>query len=89
MFSDPDFRTMLLLCHTEEEFKIVLEEHTRAMIERMSHTDEKIPSFDSDNVSYMNFWLSEVATMAELLEAVTSKAKSKKMQDSGNITNHI
>ena len=51
MFSDPDFRNQLLLCHTEEEFKIVLEEHTRAMVERMSHVDEKVPSFDSDNVS--------------------------------------
>ena len=51
MFSDLDFRTMLLLCHTEEEFKIVLEEHTRAMVERMSHMDEKVPSFDSDSVS--------------------------------------
>ena len=51
MFSDPDFRTQLLQCHTEEEFKIVLEEHTRSMVERMSHMDEKVPSFDNDNVS--------------------------------------
>ena len=62
MFSDLDFRTMLLLCHTEEEFKLVLEEHTRAMMERMSHIDEKIPSFDSDNVSHGNSegWVEQI-----------------------------
>lgn len=48
IFSDLDHRTQLLDCHTEEEFKQVLADNTNAMVERMHHADEKVPTFDGD-----------------------------------------
>ncbi|XP_053399229.1 solute carrier family 4 member 11-like isoform X2 [Mercenaria mercenaria] len=48
IFSDPDHRTQLLDCHTEEEFKKVLADNTNAMMERMHHVDEKVPTFDNE-----------------------------------------
>lgn len=51
IFSDVDNRTQLLNCNTEEDFKRVLGENARAMMERMSHVDNKVPTFETKKVS--------------------------------------
>ena len=52
IFSDLDNRTQLLNCHTEEDFKRVLGENTKAMIERMSIVDLKEPAVEHKEVQY-------------------------------------
>ncbi|KAL4230219.1 hypothetical protein ACF0H5_010604 [Mactra antiquata] len=48
IFSDVNLRTQLLECHNEEDFKSVLSENTKQMMERMVHADQKPPAFDDE-----------------------------------------
>lgn len=51
IFSNRENHTQLLDCHTEEEFKKILEENTKLLKEHMSHVDHKLSKPDSNKES--------------------------------------
>ncbi|XP_060064825.1 solute carrier family 4 member 11-like [Ylistrum balloti] len=49
IFSDLDFRLNLLAASSEEEFKSILEQHTKELADRQMSSTNKVPVYDTDS----------------------------------------